>query len=232
MQLRQRIVEADGEQQENNTELGEEMHPLVIGDQHAAERRNGCGQPVGPDQNAHGEEGQDRADPQPMGKRNHQPGGAFLLRADVMGQAERVLLQTVAAAVLETGRGDLRAHLARPPVAPFASMPLQSLTGPGEDDAPLPPVHGQPVEVPSLVHANGVGGFTDDGRAYAIVLEGDQETPAPWVNVIGNRRFGISIGHRASSRMIFAAGALRAAEWVVDKPPGRYDMLDVLGFTP
>jgi 4-hydroxy-tetrahydrodipicolinate reductase len=40
----------------------------------------------------------------------------------------------------------------------------------------------------------------------------------------------IEIAHRASSRAIFAAGALRAAAWVAGKPPGRYDMLDVLGF--
>jgi 4-hydroxy-tetrahydrodipicolinate reductase len=40
----------------------------------------------------------------------------------------------------------------------------------------------------------------------------------------------IEIAHRATSRMIFATGALRAAAWVVGKPPGRYDMLDVLGF--
>ncbi|MGE3761621.1 MAG: 4-hydroxy-tetrahydrodipicolinate reductase [Kofleriaceae bacterium] len=40
----------------------------------------------------------------------------------------------------------------------------------------------------------------------------------------------IELGHRATSRSIFAAGALRAAAWVVGKPPGRYDMLDVLGF--
>ncbi len=39
----------------------------------------------------------------------------------------------------------------------------------------------------------------------------------------------IEISHRASSRAIFAAGALRAAAWVVGKPPGRYDMLHVLG---
>lgn len=39
----------------------------------------------------------------------------------------------------------------------------------------------------------------------------------------------IEIGHRASSRHIFAAGALRAAAWVAGKPPGRYDMLAVLG---
>ncbi len=42
----------------------------------------------------------------------------------------------------------------------------------------------------------------------------------------------IEISHRATSREIFAAGALRAAAWVVGKPPGRYDMLDVLGLRP
>jgi 4-hydroxy-tetrahydrodipicolinate reductase len=41
----------------------------------------------------------------------------------------------------------------------------------------------------------------------------------------------IEITHRASSRAIFAAGALRAAAWVVGKPPGRYDMLAVLGLS-
>ncbi|HEY5951126.1 MAG TPA: 4-hydroxy-tetrahydrodipicolinate reductase [Kofleriaceae bacterium] len=40
----------------------------------------------------------------------------------------------------------------------------------------------------------------------------------------------IEIAHRATSRTIFAAGALAAAAWVVGKPAGRYDMLDVLGF--
>lgn len=40
----------------------------------------------------------------------------------------------------------------------------------------------------------------------------------------------VEIAHRATSRTIFAAGALEAAAWVVGKPPGRYDMLDVLGF--
>jgi 4-hydroxy-tetrahydrodipicolinate reductase len=39
----------------------------------------------------------------------------------------------------------------------------------------------------------------------------------------------LEISHRATSRSIFAAGALRAATWVVGQPPGRYDMLDVLG---
>lgn len=42
----------------------------------------------------------------------------------------------------------------------------------------------------------------------------------------------IEIAHRATSRAIFATGAIRAAAWIVGKPPGRYTMLDVLGFGP
>jgi 4-hydroxy-tetrahydrodipicolinate reductase len=39
----------------------------------------------------------------------------------------------------------------------------------------------------------------------------------------------IELTHRASSRETFARGALRAARWVIGKPPGLYDMRDVLG---
>lgn len=40
----------------------------------------------------------------------------------------------------------------------------------------------------------------------------------------------IEITHRAQSRANFAQGALRAARFLVDKPSGRFDMQDVLGF--
>lgn len=38
----------------------------------------------------------------------------------------------------------------------------------------------------------------------------------------------IEITHRATTRRTFAAGAVRAAKWVIGKPPGLYDMKDVL----
>jgi 4-hydroxy-tetrahydrodipicolinate reductase len=40
----------------------------------------------------------------------------------------------------------------------------------------------------------------------------------------------ITLAHSARDRSLFAKGALVAALWVADKPPGLYDMLDVLGF--
>ena len=39
----------------------------------------------------------------------------------------------------------------------------------------------------------------------------------------------VEITHKASSRMSFARGAVRAAGWLNDRPPGLYDMQDVLG---
>ncbi|MDC0198178.1 4-hydroxy-tetrahydrodipicolinate reductase [Candidatus Thioglobus sp.] len=38
----------------------------------------------------------------------------------------------------------------------------------------------------------------------------------------------VEITHKASSRMIYANGAVRAANWIVDKPAGLYSMQDVL----
>jgi 4-hydroxy-tetrahydrodipicolinate reductase len=39
----------------------------------------------------------------------------------------------------------------------------------------------------------------------------------------------VELSHKASDRGIFARGALRAAQWVIQQPPGVYDMQDVLG---
>jgi len=38
----------------------------------------------------------------------------------------------------------------------------------------------------------------------------------------------IELVHRAHNRNNFARGALMAARWIIDKKPGRYDMMDVL----
>ena len=40
----------------------------------------------------------------------------------------------------------------------------------------------------------------------------------------------VEITHKASSRMSFARGAVRAAAWLSGQAPGFYDMQDVLGF--
>jgi 4-hydroxy-tetrahydrodipicolinate reductase len=39
----------------------------------------------------------------------------------------------------------------------------------------------------------------------------------------------VELTHKASSRDIFAVGAVRAAVWLMQQKPGLYDMQDVLG---
>ena len=40
----------------------------------------------------------------------------------------------------------------------------------------------------------------------------------------------VNLGHKASSRQVFAVGAVRAALWTRAQPPGLYNMRHVLGF--
>ena len=96
---------------------------------------------------------------------NHQPGGAYLLRGDRMGEAERVLLAAVARAVLSGDRGDLSAQLEHayahwPEPEPPDLVPSRPPDPAAASDAGL--------EVPPLALANGLGGFGDGGRDYVV----------------------------------------------------------------
>jgi cyclic beta-1,2-glucan synthetase len=115
----------------------------------------------------------------------HRSGGAYLLRADRIGAAERTLLEAVARAVLVGDRGDLLAQLDTPHPIRTSGQPAFTRV----PDPPAPSAFNPPALMP-LALATGLGGFSDDGRAYSIVLEGDQETPLPWANVIANPGFG------------------------------------------
>ncbi len=120
----------------------------------------------------------------PWSSWQHRPGGAYLLRADLMGRAERVLLAAVAGAILRGDRGDLRTQLDRPDALRLPPIPLAPTASP-QADAGTPA-----VARPAMTLANELGGFTDEGRAYTIVLDGAEETPLPWANVIANPQFG------------------------------------------
>ena len=48
--------------------------------------------------------------------------------------------------------------------------------------------------------------------------------------VFGSEDEVLTLSHSARDRSLFARGAVEAALWVARKPPGLYDMQDVLGF--
>src|SRR5688572_5897322 len=122
------------------------------------------------------------------------PGGIFLLRTDGMAEADRRLLAAVARVVLRGDLGDLASQLHRP--TPWLDQgrvvaPVAEIT------APVPA--SEPIAVPPLIIATGVGGFTPDGREYVVVLEGDRETPLPWSNVMANPSFGTMVTSSGSA---------------------------------
>ena len=68
----------------------------------------------------------------------------------------------------------------------------------------------------------------DDTIAFSTIRGGDLVGDHTVMFIgMGER---VEITHRSSSRMNYATGALRAAQWVMAKPSGLYDMFDVLGF--
>jgi len=116
----------------------------------------------------------------------HRKGGAYLLRADRMQEAERLLLGGVARAILRDDRGTLARQLEWP--VPLRSSGIGPSLVPVRDPEPAYPPPREPL--PPLAFPNGTGGFADDGAAYLVVLDGAQETPQPWSNVIANPRLG------------------------------------------
>jgi cyclic beta-1,2-glucan synthetase len=119
--------------------------------------------------------------------------GIFLLRSDGMSEDERVLLHAVARVVLRGDLGELANQLDRfaAGVPPTREAPVDAAA---RSTLPSPP-----VPLPALVMPNGTGGFTTDGRGYVVTLEGDRETPAPWVNVLANPGFGTLVSASGSA---------------------------------
>jgi cyclic beta-1,2-glucan synthetase len=113
-------------------------------------------------------------------------GAVFALRADLISQDVRALLQSASRAVVDGNRGSLAEQInhARD-LKPASAPPVRRVppqTAP-EIRPPLPP----------LEFFNDMGGFIENGREYLTVLEGGDHTPAPWINVIANPQFGFQV---------------------------------------
>ncbi len=122
----------------------------------------------------------------PAGAVGEQLGSVFTLRADLVSSEARALLQAVARCVLQGDRGVLADQLGRArDVAPAGGPPPR-----GAHTASAREVSQAP---PEREFFNGLGGFTNEGREYLTLLDGDAHTPAPWINVVSNPIFGFQV---------------------------------------
>jgi len=116
------------------------------------------------------------------------PGGIFLRSAAQIPEEDLRLLKAAASIVLVAARGTLLQGV--PVEAPELLEPLAKKRAPREPSASLPFME--------LPYFNSLGGFTPDGREYAIYLGPNTHTPAPWVNVIANPTFGALVSETGS----------------------------------
>ena len=147
-------------------------------------------------------------------------GGVFVLYADQMGGADRVLLETAARVVLNGGKGSLGDQLAALRKQPTHLPPFNPVP-PDSKEVESTPRLARPTD---LLFDNGLGGFSADGREYVIYLEPGQRTPAPWVNVIANPDFGFLVSEAGGGyTWSVNSGENRLTPWSNDPvtdPPG------------
>lgn len=86
---------------------------------------------------------------------------------------------------------------------------------------------GRDLKTHGVFERNGITGERKrDEIGFATIRAGDVVGEhSVWFADEGER---VEIAHKASSRMTFAKGAVRAAQWLQSKPNGLFDMTDVL----
>src|SRR6185369_8362282 len=109
-------------------------------------------------------------------------GSVYLHDWPAMPENHRDLLLAASAAVLSGSRGSLQQQLAAAGKNPEPPPFVRSGNAAEEPSMPLPFLE--------LPYFNGLGGFTQDAREYAIYLSPKDKTPAPWANVMANAQFG------------------------------------------
>lgn len=124
-------------------------------------------------------------------QRGHR-GGAYVVRAADMQPQEEILLLASARLVVNPREGTLAEQFSR-------RLKLASTAPPRMASPPADPDMQPALPVPVRQFDNGLGGFSEDGREYLVVLEGNRCTPAPWSNVIANPHFGCLVTESGSS---------------------------------
>ncbi|HEX7039652.1 MAG TPA: glucoamylase family protein [Trueperaceae bacterium] len=143
-------------------------------------------------------------------------GGVHVVRGRTLTDAERATLHAAARVVLEPGRpvDEQLAELADVPA------PLPRLRPVRTPSPPLPADEGARrgrLEPGRLAFYNGHGGFEPGGTAYTVRVTPRQPTPAPWVNVLANERFGTLVSESgASTTWCLNSGENRLTPWAND----------------
>jgi cyclic beta-1,2-glucan synthetase len=166
------------------------------------------------------------------------PGGVFVLKESHLSEEDRLLLQAAARVVLVGDRGLLDSQLDR--IERALSLPAPLV--PTREPSPWLDSEPGPTAGP-VAFDNGLGGFAAEGRQYCMTIRGRVTRdarrngkprfrtglhaalpPAPWSNIIANRRFGFLVTEGGSGYTWSGNSQLnRLTPWSndpVSDPPG------------
>jgi cyclic beta-1,2-glucan synthetase len=122
------------------------------------------------------------------------PGGIFVRPVDQISNEDRILLQTVARAIISDTLGPLEDQIDRRVLAAAVAPRLIPTRDHGPGAATT-----RAATRTDLLFFNGLGGFTPDGREYIITTTHEQKTPSPWINVMANPHFGTIISESGAA---------------------------------
>ncbi|MEN9438216.1 MAG: hypothetical protein RIR09_2871 [Pseudomonadota bacterium] len=144
------------------------------------------------------------------------PGGCYVRAASAVPEATRVLLQAYARLVIDANVGPLETQISQR--RPVMAVQAHGHAWPTSRTPPLTQKSASaPVQRSELQFANGLGGFSSDGREYVITVSADRMTPLPWVNVLANPQFGSIVSESGSaSTWSENAQAFRLTPWAND----------------
>ena len=148
----------------------------------------------------------------PEAKTLDQPAGIFVRNVAQVPEEDALLLQAVSRIILSDRAGALTEQLDRQILPAWEALPLKPTRKPERTLR-------ETDELPrrDLMFFNGWGGFTTDGREYVVVLEPGMVTPAPWVNVLANPRFGSVVSESGAAYTWYQnAHEFRLTPWYND----------------
>jgi len=136
------------------------------------------------------------------------PGGIFVRPGDQISNEDRILLQSVARAILTDSRGTLWDQIHR---RGLVEVTVPRLTPTRPRRAEPSPTAALPR--PDLLFFNGRGGFTPDGREYVITTAQGQMTPATWSIASGDLLPRVARSKRCGSTGTTPSAQCRWKHW-------------------
>ncbi len=114
-------------------------------------------------------------------------GGVFIRNAKIMPQEDYILFYTVARMILRGEEGSISSQIK---MKNSKKEDIQEKVF--KEKTIVYTSKEEPLHL-NLDYFNGYGGFSKNGKEYVIQLKDKLNTPAPWINVVSNEKFGFQV---------------------------------------